>query len=81
MTYDELVTNLDSMLTTKEEYCGIVNARLEEIWIHQILGELGFPVQTSTTLYCDNHSMFQVIENHVSHNKMKHVKLHTYYLR
>jgi hypothetical protein len=66
--------------TTKEEYCGVVQAGTEAVWIRQLLGELGFPVQTSTTIYCDNQSAIQVVDNLVSHSKMKHVELHAHYL-
>jgi hypothetical protein len=55
------------------EYHGVVNAGTEVVWIHQLLGELGFPVQTSTAIYCDNQSAIQVVDNHVAHSKMKHV--------
>jgi hypothetical protein len=70
-----------SLSTTEEEYCGIFHAGTEAVWIHQLLGELGFPVQTSTTIYCDNQSVIQVVDNPISHSKMKHVELHAHYLR
>jgi hypothetical protein len=49
--------------------------------ILQLLGELGFPVQTSNIIYCDNKSVIQIYENPVSHSKMKHAELHDHYLR
>ena len=45
------------------------------------MGELGFPVQASTTLYCDNHSVIEVVDNLVAHSKKKYVELHAHYLR
>jgi hypothetical protein len=45
------------------------------------LGELGFPVQTYNTLYCDNESVIQVTENLVAHSKMKQVELDAHYFR
>jgi hypothetical protein len=45
------------------------------------LGELGFLVQTSTTIYCDNKSAIQVADNPVAQSKMKHVEIHSHYLR
>jgi hypothetical protein len=70
-----------SLSTTKVEYCGVVNAGTKAVWIHQLLGELGFPVQASTAIHCDNQSAIQVVDNLVAHSKMKHVKLHVHYLR
>jgi hypothetical protein len=45
------------------------------------VGELGFLVQTSTTIYCDNESVIQFVENIVSNIKMKRVDLHSHYLQ
>jgi hypothetical protein len=38
-------------------------------------------VHTSTTIYCDNQTIIQVVENHVAHSRMKHLELHAHYLR
>jgi hypothetical protein len=70
-----------SLSTTKEKYRGDVQEGTEVVWIHQLLGEFGLPVQTSTTIYCDNQSGIQVANNHVAHSKMKYVELHAHYLR
>jgi hypothetical protein len=70
-----------SLSTTKAKYRGVVQAGTEAVWIRQLLGELGFPVQTSTTIYYDNQSAIQVVDNPVAHCKMKHVELHAHYLR
>jgi hypothetical protein len=70
-----------SLLNTKEKYHGVVQVSTEVIWIHQLLGELGIHVHTSTIIYCDNHSAIQVAENPIVHSKMKHVELHSHYLR
>jgi hypothetical protein len=45
------------------------------------LGEIGFLVQKSTTIYCDNQSAIQVIYKPIAHSKMKHVELHSHYLQ
>jgi hypothetical protein len=69
-----------SLSTIKDEYRGIINPGTKEVFIHQILGELGFPVQASTDVYCDNQSVVQIANNLISHSKMKRVELHVYYL-
>lgn len=45
------------------------------------MGELGFPIEASTIIYCDNQSEIQVVDNPISHNKMMQVKLHAHHLR
>jgi len=68
-------------VNTIEKYRGTVQACTEAVWIRQILGELGLPIHTSTTIYGDNQSAIQVTANIVSHNKIKHAELHDHYLR
>jgi len=42
-----------SLSTIEEKYCGVFNANTEVIWIHNILGELGFLVEQLNVVYCD----------------------------
>ena len=70
-----------SLSTIKAKYHGVVNVGTEAIWIQQLLGELGFPITSSTVLHCDNQSAIQVVDNPIAHSKMKHAELHFHYLR
>lgn len=45
------------------------------------MDELEFPYMESTILYCDNQSAIQLTNNLIAHNEMKHVELHSHYLR
>lgn len=45
------------------------------------LGDLGFPIEASTIIHCDNQSEIQVTDNPITHSKMKHIELHAHYLR
>ena len=69
-----------SLSTTEVEYHGFFNAGTKEVWIRQLLDEIGFPIQTSNFIYCDNQGAIQVADNPVAHSKLKHVELHVYYL-
>ena len=47
-----------------------------------LLKELGSPIQASSTIiYYDNQSVIQVIDNPISHSKMKLIELQVHYLR
>ena len=61
------------------EYHGVVNARTKVVGSNT--SWMGFPITASTILYCDNQSSIQVVDNLVSHSKMKYVELHFHYLR
>ena len=34
-----------------------------------------------TVIYCENQGVIQVVDNFVSHRKMKHVEIHVHYMR
>lgn len=68
------------MSTTKAEYHGDVNVGTEVFWIYNSWVILGFVVEASAIIHCDNQSAIQVIDNRVVHSKMKHVELHHHYL-
>lgn len=46
---------LGSLSTTKEEYCGAINAGTNATWIPNLLDELEFLVEESIVVYCENH--------------------------
>ena len=68
-------------MTTKVEYCGVVNVGTKAIWIRQLLGELSFLVDEAIVIYCDHQSTIQVANNLVAHSKMEHAELHVHYLQ
>jgi hypothetical protein len=70
-----------SLSTTEGEYHGMFQEGTEELWIHQLLEDIGLHVQNLTTIYCDNQRAIQVVENIFSHSKMKYVDMHAHYLR
>ena len=70
-----------SRLTIEDKYHDDVNACMEEVYIFQILAELDFSIQSFTIIHCDDQSTTQIVDNHISHNKMKHAKLHVHNLR
>jgi hypothetical protein len=66
--------------TTKEKYHGTIQEGIEVVWMCQLFGEIGLPIHTSATIYCDKHSSTQAVDNHVSHSKMKHIDIHAHNL-
>ena len=51
------------------------------LWIWQLLGELDFPMDNSTSILCDhNQSEIQVVYKPIADTKMNHVELHVHYL-
>eukprot|EP00253_Pinus_taeda_P004174 PITA_04174 len=70
-----------SLSSAEAEYRGDVEASKEALWLRQILSELGFEQQHSTTLWCDNQSAIQLCKDPVQHQRSKHIELHMHFIR
>jgi hypothetical protein len=69
-----------ALLTTEAEFVAAASAGQEVIWMHQLLGELGFNVSKPLLLLLDNQSAIQVARNPKHHGCMKHLDLRFYWL-
>jgi hypothetical protein len=45
------------------------------------MGDIRFPFEESTIVYCDNQSAIQVDYNPIAHSEMKHVEPHSHDMR
>jgi hypothetical protein len=48
--------NIRSLPTAQAKYKGVMNARIEAIWIHNMMVEIRFYPKELTTMYCENYS-------------------------
>ena len=48
----------------KAEYRGVVNASIQEFWLHGIMTYFGIHTSPLVDLYCDNHSTIKISEYH-----------------
>jgi hypothetical protein len=69
-----------ALLTTEAEFVAAASAGQEVIWMHQLLGELGFDVSKPSLLLLDNQSAIHVARNPEHHGCMKHLDLCFYWL-
>eukprot|EP00253_Pinus_taeda_P012672 PITA_12672 len=70
-----------SLSSAEAEYRGAVEASKEDLWLRQILSELGFEQQHPTTLWCDNQSAIQLCKDPVQHQRSKHIELNMHFIR
>jgi hypothetical protein len=70
-----------ALSTTEAEFVAAASGGQEVIWMHQLLGELGFNVSKPSLLLLDNQSAIQVARNPKHHGHMKHLDLRFYWLR
>jgi hypothetical protein len=66
---------------TKAEYIAVSVANREAVWLWKLLAGL-FDLELEPTLiYCDNQSCVKLSENHVFHDKSKHIEIKYHYIR
>jgi hypothetical protein len=58
-----------------------VEARKEIIWMHQLMGELGYEMSGPSLLRMDNQSAIASSKNPEHHGRMKHLSLRLFWLR
>eukprot|EP00253_Pinus_taeda_P032867 PITA_32867 len=70
-----------SLSSIEAEYCGVVEASKEALWLRQILSQFGCQQQHPTTLWCDNQSAIQLCRDPVQDQRSKHIELHMHFIR
>jgi len=53
----------------------------ELVWIQNILSEIDFVPKTPTRLHCDNRLANYIVQNHVFHERMKHIEVDCHVVR
>jgi hypothetical protein len=70
-----------SLLTTEAEYRVLTYAAKDIIYFRRLLGELGLPQTSSTTLLSDNQSCIKLVNNPVLHSRTKHIGIQHHFIR
>ena len=69
-----------ALSSTKAKYRGVVNAATQCLWLQSLLGECGFELEYSTTIYCDNHSTIWICKDLVQKQRTRHIEIHMHYI-
>jgi hypothetical protein len=70
-----------ALSTTEAEYIALRVAVRKEMWLRKLLAELFGHEMDSTVIHCDNQSCVKLSENHVFHDKLKHIEIKYHYIR
>ena len=73
--------NVVALSSTEAEYMAAVEAGKEIMWMRNILGEFGYPVNEASSLGIDNLSAISVSKNPEHFGHMKHLDLCWFWLR
>jgi hypothetical protein len=81
ISWSSRLQSIVALSTTEAEYVAATSAGQEIIWLRNLFSELGYPIDSPSTLYIDNRSALSVAKNPEHHGRMKHLDLRFYWLR
>lgn len=67
--------------TAEAEYYAAGLASKENVWMREIMAQLGFNQSTPTKTHCDNNSAIRIIYNPEFHDRTKHIELKHHFIR
>jgi len=69
-----------ALSTTEAEYIVACSASCEAIWLRKLLTGLFDLEMRATLILCDNQSCIKMTENHVFHDRSKHIEIRYHYI-
>ena len=81
ISWSSKLQTIVALSSTEAEYMVAVEAGKEILWMRNILGEFGFPQDSSSLLHIDNQSAINVSKNPEHFGRMKHLDLRFFWLR
>jgi len=66
---------------TEAEYIAATHAAKEALWLRSFLGDILGPLNSATTLYCDNQSAIALTKNDQFHARTKHIDIRYHFIR
>jgi hypothetical protein len=70
-----------TLSTTEAECIALSVAVHEAVWLHKILTDLFDHEMDPTIIHCDNQSYVKLSENHVFHDRSKHIEIKYHYIK
>lgn len=67
--------------TTKAEYVAAAHATKEDVWLKNLLQDIGEKMENAIDLYVDNQSAVRLIRNPEYHKRTKHIDVKYHFLR
>lgn len=67
--------------TAEVEFRSMAHGIYESLWLKMLLTEVGFPLQGSMSLYCDNKAAINIAHDLVQHDRTKHVEVDKYFIK
>jgi len=81
VSWSSRLQGIVELSTTEAEFVAATSAGQEILWLRHLFTELGYKVDSPSTLHIDNRSALSVAKNPEHHGRMKHLDLRFYWLR
>jgi hypothetical protein len=81
MKQSSMELSVEEYITLEEEYITLSVEVHEAVWLHKILTDLFDHEMDPTTIHCDNKSCVKLSNNHVFHDRSKHIEIKYHYIR
>ena len=81
ISWSSRLQGIVALSTTEAEFVAATSAGQEILWLRNLFTELGYSIDSPSTLYIDNCSALSVAKNPEHHGRMKHLDLCFYWLR
>jgi hypothetical protein len=69
-----------SLSTVEAEYIDACSASCKAIWLQKLLTDLFDLEMEATMILCENQSCIKMTENHVFHDRSKHIEIQYHYI-
>nr|GEV61802.1 cysteine-rich RLK (receptor-like protein kinase) 8 [Tanacetum cinerariifolium] len=73
--------NVVSRSSSEAEYRAMAQTTCELVWLHNLLGEIGFPQSKPMKMWCDNQAAIYIATNLVFHEMTKHIEVDCHFTR
>ncbi|GKB63222.1 hypothetical protein Tco_0919408, partial [Tanacetum coccineum] len=80
VSWKATVQHMVALLTTEAEYMDLTKAMKEAIWLRGLLKELGVELNR-VAVSCDNQGTIHLSQNHVFHERTKHINVRYHFIR
>ncbi|PRQ43270.1 putative RNA-directed DNA polymerase [Rosa chinensis] len=67
--------------SAEAEYRGMAHGVCELLWLRNLLRDLGFKLESTMQLYCDNKAAIDISQNPVQHDRTKHVEVDRHFIK
>jgi len=81
VSWSSKLQGIVALSSTEAEYSAAVEAGKEICWMRNLLSEISFKNNASSSLHIDNQSTIQVAKNPEHHGRMKQLDLKLFWLR